>query len=100
MGYKVRIQHVQRAGTSSFYVNFPVAVAESILAQKAEEWEWLVDSIVDHTFTGNSIKFHVLWETGEIMREPLRNCQDLAALDKYYELHGVTNWRDLSRQKE
>jgi len=43
MGYKVRIQHVQRAGTSSYYVNFPVAVAESILAQKAEEWEWLVE---------------------------------------------------------
>ena len=64
------------------------------------EREWLVDSIVDHTFTGNSINFHVLWETGEITREPLRNCQDLAALDKYYELHGVTNWRDLSRQKE
>jgi hypothetical protein len=62
------------------------------------EREWLVDSIVDHAFTGNSIKFHVLWETGEITREPLRNCQDLAALDKYYELHGVTNWRDLPRR--
>jgi hypothetical protein len=62
------------------------------------EQEWLVESIVDHTFTGNSIKFHVLWETGKITREPLRNCQDLAALDKYYELHGVPNWRDLPCQ--
>jgi hypothetical protein len=43
MGYKVRIQHVQRTSTSSYYVNFPVAVAESILAEKAEEWEWLVE---------------------------------------------------------
>ena len=62
------------------------------------EREWLVDSIVDHTFTGNSVQLHVLWETGEITREPLRNCLDLAALDKYYELHGVSNWRDLPRQ--
>jgi hypothetical protein len=43
MGYKVRIQHVQRTGTSSYYVNFPVAVAEAILAKKAEEWEWLLE---------------------------------------------------------
>jgi hypothetical protein len=33
------------------------------------EREWLVDSIVDHTFTGNSIKFYVLWETGKITRD-------------------------------
>jgi hypothetical protein len=46
------------------------------------EREWLVDSIVDHSFTGNSIIFHILWETGEIMCEPLRNCKDLAALDR------------------
>ena len=43
MGYKVRLQLVQRTGTSSYYVNFPVAVAEAIGAQKAEEWEWLLE---------------------------------------------------------
>ena len=43
MGYKVRLQRVQRTGTSSYYVNFPVAVAEAIQAQKAEEWEWLLE---------------------------------------------------------
>lgn len=43
MGYKVKIQHVQRTGTSSYYVNFPVAVAEAIKATKAEEWEWLLE---------------------------------------------------------
>ena len=61
------------------------------------EREWLVDSIVDHTFTGISISFNVLWETGEITREPLRNCKDLLALDNYLKLHGVHNWRDLPR---
>lgn len=43
MGYKVRLQRVQRTGTSSYYVNFPVAVAEAIQAQKAEEWEWVLE---------------------------------------------------------
>jgi hypothetical protein len=62
------------------------------------EREWLVDSIVDHSFTGNSITFHILWETGEITREPLRNCKDLAALDRYLELHGVITWRALPRK--
>ena len=62
------------------------------------EREWLVDSIVDHTFTGNSITFHVLWETGEVTREPLRHCKNLAALDRYLELHGTTAWQDLHRK--
>jgi RNase H-like domain found in reverse transcriptase/Reverse transcriptase (RNA-dependent DNA polymerase)/Integrase zinc binding domain len=61
------------------------------------EREWLVDSLVDHKFTGNSIQFDVLWETGEITREPLKNCKDLAALDRYLELHGVSRWQDLPR---
>jgi hypothetical protein len=45
------------------------------------EREWLVESIVDHTFTGGSITFHVLWETGETTCKPLCNCKDLEALD-------------------
>src|SRR5271168_1401348 len=62
------------------------------------EREWLVDSIVDHTFTGNSITFHVLWEMGEVTHEPLRHCKDLATLDRYLELHGATAWQDLPRK--
>jgi hypothetical protein len=59
------------------------------------EREWLVDSIADHTFTGGSITFHVLWETGETTHEPLCNCKDLEALDRYLELHGATTWQEL-----
>lgn len=43
MGYPVKIQHVQRTGTSSFYVNFPVALAQSLAVTKAEEWEWVLE---------------------------------------------------------
>jgi hypothetical protein len=34
--------------------------------------EWLVDSIVDHKFTNNSIQFNVLWDMGETTCEPFR----------------------------
>ena len=61
------------------------------------EREWLVDSLVNHKFTGNSIQFNVLWETGETTQEPLVHCKELAALDRYLELHGVTKWQDLPR---
>jgi hypothetical protein len=40
------------------------------------EREWLVDSIVDHKFTNNSIQFNILWDTGETTREPLSHCKD------------------------
>lgn len=43
MGYKVKIQRVERGNTKSFYVNFPAAVAESARIKKGEEMEWLID---------------------------------------------------------
>jgi hypothetical protein len=43
MGYPVRIQRVQRRGTCSYYINFPVAVAEAIGAEKGETWCWSLE---------------------------------------------------------
>jgi hypothetical protein len=43
MGYEVKIQRIQRKGTSSYYINFPVAVAEAIDAVKGETWSWSVE---------------------------------------------------------
>jgi len=40
MGYKVKIQRVERGITKSFYVNFPAAVAEAGNISKSEEMEW------------------------------------------------------------
>jgi len=54
MGYKVKIQRVERKTTKSFYVNFPAAVAEASEIKKAEEMEWI---IVDrNTFVLKRIK--------------------------------------------
>jgi hypothetical protein len=34
---------VERSVTSSYYVNFPVAVAEAMEVSKGESWEWLLE---------------------------------------------------------
>jgi len=43
MGYRVKIQKVERPTNKSFYVNFPAALAESAGIEKGEEMEWLVE---------------------------------------------------------
>ena len=42
MGYKIKIQRVDRGSTKSFYVNFPAAVAEAGNIEKGEEMEWFI----------------------------------------------------------
>ena len=39
----VRLQKVERPTNRSFYVNFPVAIAEATKLQKGELMEWLVE---------------------------------------------------------
>ena len=43
MGYNVKIQKVERPTNTSFYVNFPAAIAEATDVQKGEQMEWLVE---------------------------------------------------------
>lgn len=43
MGYRVKIQKVQRPTNRSFYLNFPVALAEAMGVEKGEEFEWVVE---------------------------------------------------------
>ena len=43
MGYKVRIQRVDRPTNRSFYLNFPSPLADSVNMQKGEELEWLIE---------------------------------------------------------
>ena len=40
MGYRVKIQKVQRPSNRSFYLNFPMALAEALDVQKGEVFEW------------------------------------------------------------
>lgn len=43
MGYTVKIQKVERPTNTSFYVNFPAALAEATQVQKGETMEWFVE---------------------------------------------------------
>ena len=54
MGYTVKIQRVERRNTKSFYVNFPVAVAEAAQIEKGEELEWIIED--RNTFVLRRIK--------------------------------------------
>jgi hypothetical protein len=54
MGYKVKIQKVERPTNNSFYINFPLAIAESVKVEKGEEFEWFVED--KNTFVLKRIK--------------------------------------------
>ena len=54
MGYKVKIQKVERPTNNSFYVNLPLAIAESVKIEKGEQFEWFVED--RNTFVLKRIK--------------------------------------------
>lgn len=43
MGYRVRVQKVDRPTSRSYYVNLPIALAEAIGIKKAEQFEWQLE---------------------------------------------------------
>jgi bifunctional DNA-binding transcriptional regulator/antitoxin component of YhaV-PrlF toxin-antitoxin module len=43
MGYRVRLQKVDRPSNRSFYVNFPAPIADAVNMQKGEELEWIIE---------------------------------------------------------
>ena len=43
MGYKVKIQKIERATNKTYYVNFPGAFADAIGLEKGEEMEWFIE---------------------------------------------------------
>ena len=65
----------------------------------ADEPEWFVDEILAHHWVDSmGLELQVHWTLGDVMWEPLALCKELAALDKYLELHGVKRPRDLPRK--
>ena len=43
MGYPVKLQKVERPTNRSYYVNFPVALAEAMGLEKGENFEWVIE---------------------------------------------------------
>ncbi len=42
MGYKIKVQKVDRPTNRSYYVNLPVVLAETFGITKGEVWQWSV----------------------------------------------------------
>ena len=59
------------------------------------EMEWLVDEIVDHR-RNPKLQFNVQWTYGDNTWETLDSVNELEALDRYLELHGVKLPSELS----
>ena len=43
MGYRVKLQKVERPTNKSYSLNFPTAIAEALAASKGEEFEWEIE---------------------------------------------------------
>ena len=43
MGYKTKIQLINRTKSEQWYINFPAAVAQAMEFKKGEIVEWLID---------------------------------------------------------
>ena len=43
MGYKVKIQKIERTTNKTYYVNFPTAFADAVNLEKGEEMEWFIE---------------------------------------------------------
>ena len=62
----------------------------------ADKPEWFVDKILAHCWVDSTgLELQVHWTLGDMTWEPLASCKELAALDKYLELHGVKQPHDL-----
>jgi antitoxin component of MazEF toxin-antitoxin module len=43
MGYRIKLQKVERPTNRSYYVNLPVVLAEAMGVQKGDELEWSLE---------------------------------------------------------
>ena len=56
MGYKIKIQKVERPTNRSFYVNMPTPIADAAGMEKGEEFEWSIED--KNTFILSRCKKH------------------------------------------
>ena len=42
-GYRVKVQKVERPTNRSYYLNFPAPIAEALIVEKGEEFEWQIE---------------------------------------------------------
>jgi len=62
-----------------------------------DDQKWFVDEIIGHRWDGRELDLEVRWSQGDTTWEPLSNCRDLAALNRYMELQGIGRPAQLAR---
>lgn len=64
-----------------------------------DDAEWFVEEIIGHRWTTKkAVELQVRWSLGDTTWEPLTNCDELAALDRYLEVIGVESPRQLPQR--
>ncbi|KAF9542420.1 hypothetical protein CPC08DRAFT_589179, partial [Agrocybe pediades] len=68
----------------------------------SDDHEWFVDEIIGHRWNGKgvqSLEFEVRWSLGDTTWEDYANCKDLAALDRYLDVHGAARPSALPKRR-
>ncbi|KAI0069686.1 hypothetical protein K474DRAFT_1575951, partial [Panus rudis PR-1116 ss-1] len=61
-----------------------------------DDIEYIVDEIVTHEWQNNgTVEFYVRWADGDCTWETYDNLAEVQKLDEYFELQGVSDWREL-----
>ncbi|KAE9383766.1 hypothetical protein BT96DRAFT_1008808 [Gymnopus androsaceus JB14] len=80
----------------NFYLTSRTSVEEPDDFGYKSDIEWHAqEEIVGHHWDGDNLVFHTEWNTDKGVGDPGKD--PTAALDKYLEQHGVTDWRGLPR---
>ena len=67
---------------------------------QTNEEEWIVNEMIAHRWARNRLEFLVKWNLGDSTWEPSSSCEELEALDRYLELQGVSDIRQLPHRAE
>ena len=54
-----------------------------------DDQEWFINEIIGHQWEEWNLALEVWWSLGDTTWEPLENCKDLTALNRYLELQGI-----------
>ncbi|KAE9401749.1 hypothetical protein BT96DRAFT_991747 [Gymnopus androsaceus JB14] len=77
-----------------FYLKSKTSVEEPDDFRYKSNVKWQAqEEIVGHHWDGDNLVFHTEWNTDKSVEDPGKD--PTAALDKYLEQHGVTNWQEL-----
>ncbi|KIK12943.1 hypothetical protein PISMIDRAFT_119936, partial [Pisolithus microcarpus 441] len=61
-------------------------------------YDWLVDEIMAHQWMNNKVELLIKWNLRDMTWEPVSNCKELEALDRYLKLQGIQDIHQLPQR--